>query len=200
MPMLTEAHIRAAKPSDKPYKLFDTLGLYLHVRPGGGRHRRLRYHFAGVEKLLALGPYPYITLKRARVKREEARRLLAEGKDPGNQRKAEKIAESHTFELIAREWLELQRKKFAGATFVKAEWTLQRSQRPKYSRCCVGSKSAASMKLHTARSSAVDRYSDMPLRPAVRRVIPQRIYVEPWHLSCRRITRRLLSPPRLPSY
>lgn len=87
MPMLTEAHIRAAKPNDKPYKLFDTLGLYLQVRPGGGRHWRLRYHFAGVEKLLALGPYPYINLKRAREKREEARRLLAEGIDPGEERK-----------------------------------------------------------------------------------------------------------------
>lgn len=123
MPALTEAQIRAAKPRDRAYKLFDTLGLYLRVEPSGSRLWRLRYRHSGKEKLLALGQYPYISLKRARERREDARRMLADGKDPSVQRQQARVARAHTFESIAAEWLELQRKKFAAATFVKAEWT-----------------------------------------------------------------------------
>ena len=108
MPVLTEAQIRAAKPKDKAYKLFDTFGLYLRVEPGGSRLWRLRYRRSGKEKLLALGQYPYISLKRARELREDARRMLADGKDPSAQRQQARVARAHTFESIAAEWLELQ--------------------------------------------------------------------------------------------
>ncbi len=125
MPTLSEARVRAAKPREKAYKLFDTLGLYMKIEPAGGRLWRFRYRVSGVEKLLSFGSYPEIPLKRAREKRDEARRLLADGIDPSLQRKAVKAAQADTFAAIALEWLELQRKKFATATFEKAEWTFK---------------------------------------------------------------------------
>src|SRR5581483_6387153 len=80
-----EVQIRAAKPREKAYKLFGERG-FLLITPGADSYRgrlwRLRYRYAKVEKLLSLGNYPDISLKRAREKRDEARRLLADGIDP----------------------------------------------------------------------------------------------------------------------
>jgi len=74
--MLTETAIRSAKPRERPYKLFDERGLYLLlVAPTGGRLWRFRYRHGGKEKLVALGAYPDVPLRRAREKRDEARRL-----------------------------------------------------------------------------------------------------------------------------
>src|SRR3990170_953194 len=123
--MLSESAIRAAKPKDRPYKRFDERGLYLAVTPAGSRLWRMQYWFGGVEKLLALGVYPDVTLKRAREKRDDARRLLADGVDPSAKRKAEKLSQADTFAAIANEWLDLQRKKFAAKTLEKAEWTFK---------------------------------------------------------------------------
>jgi integrase len=116
MATLSEARIRTAKPKQKPYKLFDERGLYLRVERRGGRLWRFRYRYGGVEKLLALGAYPDVTLKRAREKRDDARRLLADGIDPSAQRQAERIAQHDTFEGVAREWLARQRKSLAEGT------------------------------------------------------------------------------------
>lgn len=110
MPTLSETRIRTARPTERPYKLFDQRGLYLLVMPSGGRLWRLRYRLGGVEKLFALGVYPDVTLKRAREKRDEARELIADGIDPNVKRKAERAAQADTFEAVATEWLELQRK------------------------------------------------------------------------------------------
>ena len=99
------------------------MGLYLTVETSGGRLWRFKYRYAGVEKLLSLGRYPEVSLKRARDKRDEARRLLADQVDPAIKRKTEKLARGDTFGAIALEWLEMQRKRFAPATYVKAEWT-----------------------------------------------------------------------------
>jgi Arm DNA-binding domain len=79
----------------------------------------------GHEKLLALGQYPEVSLGRAREKRDEARRLVAEGIDPAVQRLVETNARAHTFAVIAAEWLELLRKRFAPATMEKAERTFR---------------------------------------------------------------------------
>jgi integrase len=129
MPTLTEVQIRAAKPREKAYKLFDERGLFLLVTPGADRYRgrlwRLRYRYAKVEKLLSLGNYPDISLKRAREKRDEARRLLAEGIDPSARRKSDQQAKSETFEAIAREWLEMRAKISAAITMQKARWLLE---------------------------------------------------------------------------
>ncbi|MET6334002.1 tyrosine-type recombinase/integrase [Serratia marcescens] len=97
-----------AKPQDKPYKLADGGGLYLLVNTNGSRYWRLKYRVMGREKLLSIGVYPDISLAVARQKRDEARKVLAEGNDPSAVKKAEKqakkIAAENTFESIAREW------------------------------------------------------------------------------------------------
>jgi integrase len=123
MPFLSESRIRAAKPADKAYKLFDERGLYLKVETSGSRLWRFKYRHGGKERLLALGQYPDVPLKRAREKRDEARRLLADGVDPRAQKLEAKAAEVVTFAGVAAEWLELHRKRFAPATFEKAVWT-----------------------------------------------------------------------------
>jgi integrase len=102
---LTDARIRAAKPQQKAFKLRDGRGLVLLIKPNGSRLWRLRYEFDGVEKGLSLGIYPEVSLKMARERRDEARKLIADDIDPSAQRKAEKIATGETLELITREWL-----------------------------------------------------------------------------------------------
>lgn len=106
---LTDAAIRRAKPSDKPQKITDGGGLYLYLTPTGARSWRWKYRIAGKEKLLSIGLYPDVSLARAREARDEARRLLARGVDPGAQKKAAALAHSalgsDSFETIANEWL-----------------------------------------------------------------------------------------------
>ncbi|HFI5326081.1 TPA: tyrosine-type recombinase/integrase [Serratia liquefaciens] len=105
---LTDVKVRTAKSQDKPYKLTDGGGLYLLVNTNGSRYWRMKYRVMGREKLLSIGVYPDISLAVARQKRDEARRALAQGNDPGAIKKAEKqakkIAAENTFEAIAREW------------------------------------------------------------------------------------------------
>jgi integrase len=121
--MLTEAAVKAAKPSTSARKLYDEKGLFLFVPPTGARLWRFRYRLHGKEKLLALGAYPDVSLKRAREKRDVARRLIADGIDPSAKKQAEKQAGAETFQAIATEWLNLQKKAFKPKTFAKAEWT-----------------------------------------------------------------------------
>jgi integrase len=114
---LTDAAIRAAKAKHKPYKLFDERGLFLLVTPTGSRLWRLKYYVSGREKLLSLGDYRDVPLKRAREKRDDARRLLADGVDPSAQRKAEQLASANTLRAIGDEWLALQKKTLAPNTY-----------------------------------------------------------------------------------
>jgi len=105
---LTETQIRKAKPRDKAFKLSDERGLYLEISPTGGKWWRFKYRFDGKEKRLSLGVYPDVELKAARERRELARKQVAAGIDPSEQRKAEKAtrieAGANTFEALAREW------------------------------------------------------------------------------------------------
>lgn len=107
---LTDTAIRNAKPADKPVRLFDGGGLYLEVAPSGGKWWRLKYRFGGKEKRYSLGVYPEVTLAAARKKRDEAREKLAAGIDPGEAKKAEKraslLAAAHSFEVVARGWMD----------------------------------------------------------------------------------------------
>src|SRR5262245_42581529 len=123
MPYLSESRVRSARPADKAYKLYDERGLYLKVETSGSRLWRFKYRFAGKERLLALGAYPDVSLKRAREKRDDARRLVADGVDPCAQKQDVKAAEAVTFAGVAAEWLELHRRRFARATYEKAVWT-----------------------------------------------------------------------------
>ncbi|WP_322062379.1 tyrosine-type recombinase/integrase [Paraburkholderia sp. J63] len=113
---LSDTTIRGAKPGVKPVKLSDAGGLYLLLTPSGSRLWRMKYRFAGKEKLLALGAYPTVSLKDARHRRDEARKKLAAGYDPGEARKAEKATAkdraANSFEVIAREWFELTKGKW----------------------------------------------------------------------------------------
>lgn len=99
--------VRSAKPEAKSYKLTDGKGMVLMVYPNGSKYWRLRYRFAGKEKMLALGEYPEVSLADARARRDEARKLLANGVDPSENKKAVKVEleqEAITFELVARDW------------------------------------------------------------------------------------------------
>lgn len=105
---LTDTAIKNAKPGTKPFKQADEKGMFLLVTPAGGKWWRLKYRFGGKEKLLSFGTYPEVSLKDARQRRDDARKLLAGGVDPGENRKAVKAAKSeraaNSFEVIAREW------------------------------------------------------------------------------------------------
>ncbi len=103
---LTDSAIRTARATERPIKLFDGNGLFLYVTPSGGRRWHFKYRFGGKERLLSFGIYPEISLKIARERREEARRLIAAGIDPLVRRRIEKVAQSDTFEAIGREWYE----------------------------------------------------------------------------------------------
>lgn len=108
--MLNQAKIMNAKPKDKPYKMGDYGGLYLLVKPNGSMLWGLKYYYLQKEKKLSLGVYPYISLADAREAREDAKKLLAKGKDPSQVKKEEKrmqlMAASNSFEKVAREWFE----------------------------------------------------------------------------------------------
>ncbi len=106
---LTDTAIRQAKPADKPKRLADGGGLYLEVSPAGGKLWRFKYRVDGKEKRLALGAYPAVTLKDARERREEAKKQLAAGIDPGAAKQARKAARAeaagNSLEAVALEWL-----------------------------------------------------------------------------------------------
>ena len=103
---LTDTTCKNAKPKEKPYKLADDKGLYLLVNPNGSKYFRLKFRFSGQEKVLALGVYPETSLKKARDKREEARKNLDNGIDPSLTRKIEKLGSTeNTFAAIAKEFM-----------------------------------------------------------------------------------------------
>ncbi len=109
---LSDTAIRTAKPTAKPQKLTDGGGLYLLLNPNGSRWWRWDYRHSAKRKTLSMGIYPDIGLKDARERRDAARKLLAAGIDPGEQRKAEKAAgtdrAANSFEVVAREWFAQQ--------------------------------------------------------------------------------------------
>lgn len=110
---LSDPSIRRAKPTDKSFKLFDERGLFLLVTPTGGKLWRFKYRINGKEKLISLGGYPDVSLADARDCRDAARKRVAAGIDPSEERRAARAATEDTFEAIGREWFE----KF------KTQWT-----------------------------------------------------------------------------
>ncbi|MCI3071394.1 tyrosine-type recombinase/integrase [Escherichia coli] len=109
---LTDAKIRTLKPSDKPFKVSDSHGLYLRVKPGGSRHWYLKYRISGKESRIALGAYPAISLSDARQQREGIRKMLALNINPVQQRAA--VRGSRTpekdFKNVALAWHKSNRK------------------------------------------------------------------------------------------
>jgi hypothetical protein len=88
---LTDIAIRRAKTRDKPYKLYDELGLFLVISPSGSRLWRMKFRHGGSEKKLSFGAYPLVSLRDARKMRDDARDLLTEGKDPSLEKQREKL-------------------------------------------------------------------------------------------------------------
>lgn len=127
MPVLSDAKVRALKPKEKPYKQADFDGLFLLVNPGGSKLWRFKYRWMGKEKLLSFGKYPDLSLKQARDQRDDARKLLAEGKDPSFERKRAQTAKEaehrETFSRLADALLEKKRQEGKSAsTLAKTEW------------------------------------------------------------------------------
>ncbi len=118
---LTDIKVRTTKPSDKPFKLTDGQGMHLLINPNGSKYWRLQYRFGGKQKVLALGVYPMVSLGEARRKRDEAKKLVSDGIDPSEKKKADKIehSEALTFEAVARDW----------HTACKRKWSDSHSER-----------------------------------------------------------------------
>ncbi len=126
---LTHFDIRNTKPAAKPFKISDGGGLFLLVQPHGAMLWRLKYSFLGKERTLSFGAYPIVSLADAREKRDAAKKLLANGKDPSTEKRIERLAmESaarNTFGLIAAEYIEnLETSGKAGVTVEKNRWLL----------------------------------------------------------------------------
>lgn len=105
--MLSDLKIKQAKPRDKDYKLYDAEGLFLQVSPAGGKLWKYKYRFDGRERKLSLGAYPVVSLLEAREARLAAQKLLAQGIDPGADKKARQRAATdaeNTVVVVTRAW------------------------------------------------------------------------------------------------
>lgn len=136
---LSHFAISKAAPQIKPYKLSDGAGLHLLVEPHGSKKWRFRYHFAGREKMIALGTYPATSLADARMRRDQARTLIEKGIDPSDQRKQDKVVEakaaSNTFGAVVAEVLaNKEANDAASSTLSKNRWLLENLAAPLSSR------------------------------------------------------------------
>ena len=129
---LTDVAIKNAKPRSKPYKMGDAFGLFVLIQPSGGKLWRFKYRFDGREKKLAIGTYPVIGLAEARRRRDQARELLAAGKDPSRERRREKlrtqVQAGNTFAAIAEEYCDKRKrdgqKAWAASTAARSEYLI----------------------------------------------------------------------------
>jgi integrase len=127
---LTEAFIRGLKPTDKNRKIFDGEGLHI-LQGGKGRLGwRLKYRIQGVEKCISFGTYPETSLKEAREKRFEAKRLIAKGIDPSQVRKQAKLDATNSFADVAEEYIVNQADSLAKRTVDKARWQIREFVNP----------------------------------------------------------------------
>ncbi len=124
---LSDVQIRSAKPASKLAKLSDGGGLQLWIMPNGSKLWRLAYRIADKQKVLALGSYPVVSLAEARTRRDAAKRLLAVGIDPADQRRKDRqeadANRANTFSALAAELLDKKRREGkASNTIGKREW------------------------------------------------------------------------------
>jgi hypothetical protein len=126
---LTDVEIREAKAALRPYKIRDEGWLFLLVKPSGSKLWQMGYRFAGKETTLSIGAYPDISLKDAREARDNAKRVLLAGSDPGEQKRLDKLARDTrtaiTFKVVAADYRDkLRREGRAAATLDKLDWLL----------------------------------------------------------------------------
>ncbi|MCK5663672.1 MAG: integrase arm-type DNA-binding domain-containing protein, partial [Thiotrichaceae bacterium] len=121
--MLTDQKIKALKPKEKQYKVSDEKGLYLLIKPNAGKYWRLKYRLSGKEKNLAIGVYPDVSLKNARLARDEAKKLIHLGIDPTQDKQEQKLKRlelsNNSYEVVVREWIEKKR----------TEWSKEHSEK-----------------------------------------------------------------------
>lgn len=129
---LTPSGVSNAKPKATPYKLADGGGLFLLVQPSGAKWWRWKYRRPDTHKenTLSLGIFDAVSLRMARERRDAARKLLADGIDPGSQRKATALADADTFEAVAREWFAKHSPNWAPSHAVKVIRRLERDVFP----------------------------------------------------------------------
>ena len=131
---LSDSACRSASPREKQYKLSDGEGMYLLVKPSGGKYWRMNYRFAGKPKTLAFGVYPEISLREAREKKTEARRLLREGIDPSLKKKKEQLIrkneDSDSFRDVATDWYDFRSKEWGGRNKTKVKRILDHELMP----------------------------------------------------------------------
>jgi hypothetical protein len=132
---LTDTKLRNAKSGEKPYKLMDSLGLYLLVTPTGSKLWRYRFRLHGKEGLYAIGEYPMIPLAAARAARDQTRALVKQGIHPVRQRQETQLRQTYeannTFEAVAREWIVEKSVKWAEVRRKRVERTLEKEVFPK---------------------------------------------------------------------
>ena len=122
---LSDTGILDLKASEKPYKVRDSEGLYLEIRPTGARLWRYRYRLGGKENMYAIGAYPEVRVNDARRARDEARRLVRKGINPSRHRKEQQQLtvrrDDDSFEATAREWLDSVRNQWSERTHRQRE-------------------------------------------------------------------------------
>jgi integrase len=106
MPSLTEIEIKNAKPREKRYKLMDRDGLFIEIMSSGAKYWRWRYWFNGKERKMSFGEYPLMSLRDARIKRDEMRKMVYDGKDPGAKKIQLLDEQQPTFGSVFEEWME----------------------------------------------------------------------------------------------
>jgi len=129
---LTDLDCRHAKPKDKPYRIYDSGGLYLEIKPSGTKIWRLKFKFYNKEKLLTIGKYPLVSLLDARNRQQEAKKQLESRIDPAKLKQDEKklfrFNQLQTFELVAREWhsrnLDIWTKDYADEMLRRLEYNI----------------------------------------------------------------------------
>lgn len=128
---LNVQEIKGFLPQDKPYKRYDSGGLYLLVKPNGSKLWQFKYRFGGIEKKMPFGAFPEISLVEARRRRDRARTSVADGVDPMRERKREKakirLGAENTFAVVASSYIEhkMVGEGRAEATLKKARWFLE---------------------------------------------------------------------------
>lgn len=170
MPSLTDTKIRTAKPAEKPYMLQDGSGLYLEVRPSGAKFWRYRYWLTPEKDgRYTIGEYPAVSLSEARHERERVRELVKQGINPTQEKKTEKLRQTHeranTFEAVAQEWLERKKGKWSAYSHKQATSCLEQNAFPKIGKLPIRKVTAAHLLeiLQTMEKRGAETYA-MQLR------------------------------------
>ncbi|SES11562.1 Integrase [Vreelandella subterranea] len=133
---ISDTKARKAQPGEKPYRIPDSEGLYLDVRPSGKKYWRVRYFMHGKENLFTPGQYPHVTLKDARKKRDWVKHNAAQGVDPKvleqEERDKQKRSEQDSFDAIATEWFEKHKLRWTDYYAHQVKVGIEREMRPAF--------------------------------------------------------------------